>query len=85
VGPRVPYFDGAQKKFNTAIVVITLPGKPRTKEQGAPAVPFVPGLTSLCPFSKNAHNAQRQDMNKGKLALTGRDGDERDCYSRREK
>jgi hypothetical protein len=32
MGPRVPDFDGAQKKFNTAIVVMTMPGKPPTKE-----------------------------------------------------
>jgi len=32
MGPRVPDFDHAQKKFNTAIVVVTLPGKAPTKE-----------------------------------------------------
>jgi hypothetical protein len=32
MGPRVPDFDGAQKKFNTAIVVMTMPGKQPTKE-----------------------------------------------------
>ena len=32
MGPRVPDFDHAQKKFNTAIVVMTLPGKQPTKE-----------------------------------------------------
>jgi len=32
MGPRVPDFDHAQKKFNTAIVVITMPGKQPTKE-----------------------------------------------------
>jgi hypothetical protein len=32
MGPRVPDFNGAQKKFNTAIVVMTMPGKPTTKE-----------------------------------------------------
>ena len=32
MGPRVPDVDGAQKKFNTAIVVMTMPGKQPTKE-----------------------------------------------------
>ena len=32
MGPRVPDFDHAQKKFNTAIVVMTEPGKKPTKE-----------------------------------------------------
>ena len=32
MGPRVPDVDHAQKKFNTAIVVMTMPGKPPTKE-----------------------------------------------------
>ena len=32
MGPRVPDFDHAQKKFNTAIVVMTMPGKAPTKE-----------------------------------------------------
>jgi hypothetical protein len=32
MGPRVPDFDHAQKKFNTAIVVMTMPGKQPTKE-----------------------------------------------------
>jgi hypothetical protein len=32
MGPRVPDYDHAQKKFNTAIVVVTLPGKAPTKE-----------------------------------------------------
>jgi len=32
MGPRVPDFDHAQKKFNTAIVVVTMPGKAPTKE-----------------------------------------------------
>ena len=33
MGPRVPDFDHAQKKFNTAIVVMTMPGK--TADEGA--------------------------------------------------
>jgi len=32
MGPRIPDFDHAQKKFNTAIVVMTMPGKQPTKE-----------------------------------------------------
>jgi len=32
MGPRVPDFDHAQKRFNTAIVVMTQPGKQPTKE-----------------------------------------------------
>ncbi|HEY9225878.1 MAG TPA: hypothetical protein VIP11_04480, partial [Gemmatimonadaceae bacterium] len=32
MGPRVPDVDHAQKKFNTAIVVMTMPGKAPTKE-----------------------------------------------------
>ena len=32
MGPRVPDFDHAQKKFNTAIVVMTMPGKQPTPE-----------------------------------------------------
>lgn len=32
MGPRVPDFDHAQKAFNTAIVVATMPGKAPTKE-----------------------------------------------------
>jgi len=32
MGPRVPDVDRAQKKFNTAVVVLTMPGKPPTKE-----------------------------------------------------
>jgi hypothetical protein len=32
MGPRVPDVDHSQKKFNTAMVVMTLPGKPPTKE-----------------------------------------------------
>ncbi len=32
MGPRQPDFDHAQKKFNTAIVVMTMPGKQPTKE-----------------------------------------------------
>jgi hypothetical protein len=32
MGPRSPDFDHAQKKFNTAIVVMTMPGKQPTKE-----------------------------------------------------
>jgi hypothetical protein len=32
MGPRVPDVDHAQKKFNTAIVVLTMPGKAPTKE-----------------------------------------------------
>ncbi len=32
MGPRVPDFDHAQKKFNTAVVVLTMPGKQPTKE-----------------------------------------------------
>jgi hypothetical protein len=32
MGPRVPDVDHAQKKFNTAIVVMTMPGKQPTKE-----------------------------------------------------
>jgi hypothetical protein len=32
MGPRSPDFDHAQKKFNTAIVVVTMPGKAPTKE-----------------------------------------------------
>ena len=31
MGPRVPDVDHAQKKFNTAIVVMTMPGKQPTK------------------------------------------------------
>jgi hypothetical protein len=32
MGPRVPDFDHAQKQFNTAIVVMTMPGQQPTKE-----------------------------------------------------
>lgn len=32
MGPRVPDFDHTQKTFNTAIVVMTMPGKPPTTE-----------------------------------------------------
>jgi len=32
MGPRVPDFDHAQKAFNTAIVVMTMPGRQPTKE-----------------------------------------------------
>ena len=32
MGPRVPDFDHAQKNFNTAIVVVTMPGKAPSKE-----------------------------------------------------
>lgn len=32
MGPRSPDFDHAQKKFNTAIVVMTMPGKQPTRE-----------------------------------------------------
>ena len=32
MGPRVPSFDNAQKKFNTALVVITMPGKKPTPD-----------------------------------------------------
>lgn len=32
MGPRVPDFDHAQKKFNTAIVVMTMHGKQPTPE-----------------------------------------------------
>jgi hypothetical protein len=32
MGPRVPDFDHAQKQFNTAMVIMTLPGKQPSKE-----------------------------------------------------
>lgn len=32
MGPRLPDFDHTQKKFNTAIVVMTMPGRKPTKE-----------------------------------------------------
>ncbi len=32
MGPRMPDFDHAQKKFNTAMVVMTMPGKQPTPE-----------------------------------------------------
>jgi hypothetical protein len=32
MGPRTPDFDRAQKNFNTAMVVITMPGKPPSRE-----------------------------------------------------
>src|SRR5262245_63253160 len=32
MGPRVPDVEHSQKKFNTAIVVVTMPGKQPTKE-----------------------------------------------------
>lgn len=32
MGPRVPTFDHAQKEFNTAMVIMTMPGKPPTQE-----------------------------------------------------
>jgi hypothetical protein len=32
MGPRVPAFENSQKAFNTAMVVLTLPGKQPTPE-----------------------------------------------------